>query len=203
MDLEELKLNWKSLDEKIMVSQKLNEKMIRSMLKDQSKSTVYKIRNRLRRLALFFAFIFILFIAILAGNPFDYTHWYEYFPAVSYTLLLVAGLEIVVREFFSVSKITLEQNNLRESLSRIIVLHASYKTVMERIWKISLVIGFLLGISLMVRNFEKYGLAKSLLFIVGNAVTVILAYLLAKKIFKKIPDRNLEELKTTLAELDE
>ena len=203
MNLEELKSNWKKLDEKMDRSQQLNEKVILSMLKDQSKSTVSKIQNQLKTIAIYFSCLFILLVAILAGNPFDYENWYEYIPSFTYTLLLIKSLEIVIREISAVNKITLSRDNLRESLGKIIILHENYKAVMDRVWKMSMIIGFLMGISLMIRNFENYGPTKSLLLIIGNAATVMLIFFLARNTFKRIPDRNLEELKMNLAELDE
>jgi len=201
MNLDEFKTSWKVLDEKIAASQKITENMALSMIRDKSKSTISTIQNQLKNVAIYFCGLFILFIAILVGNPFDYTNWYEYMPAIAYSFLLVVALKMVIQEIFSIEKITLSKSNLRESLQQIIDLHQSYKVVMKKVWKISMVIGFLLGISLMVRNFGNYGFIKSAILVVGNALLVSLLYASAKMIFRQIPDKNLDELRSTLQEL--
>ncbi|WP_254411150.1 hypothetical protein [Dyadobacter diqingensis] len=203
MNLDELKAGWKSLDEKVAATHQLSEQMALSMMKEHSKSTVSKIQDKLKKLAFYFAGLLTLFIAIVAGNPFDYHNWYEYVPAIAYAMLVVAGLEIIVREIISISKVRLTKSNLRESLQRIIQLHETYQSVMDTVWKISMVIGFLLGVSLMVRNFETYGWTKSVLIVIANAIFVGAIYLIARIIFKELPDSNLAELKTNLAELEQ
>lgn len=202
MNLDELKMNWKSLDDKFSTTQKLTEQMVFSMIKEQSKSTVTKIQNKLKKTSLFFIALLILFTGILAGNPFDYVSLYEFIPVVYYTLLVFVALKIIFQEIIAIQKITLSQNNLRESLQKIIALQERFKIVMDTVWKISVSIGFLFGISLMVRNFEKYGLFKSALLVSGFAFFVLVMFIFAKLIFKKLPDVNTEELKMNLAELD-
>lgn len=202
MDLDELKMNWKMLDNKFSATQKLTEQMVFSMIKEQSKSTVTKIKNKLIRASFFFAGLLLLFVAILSGNPFDYVHWFEFTPAVLYTFLVFVALKIIFQEISNIQKITLTKSNLRESLQDIIALQERFKIVMDNVWKISIVIGFLFGISLMVRNFEQYELFKSALMVAGFAAIVFAMFVMAKSIFKKLPDENQEELKMNLAELD-
>jgi hypothetical protein len=203
MNLDELKAGWKSLDEKVATINQLSEQMALSMMKEHSRSTISKIQDKLKKMAFYFGGLLILFVAILAGNPFDYNNWYEYVPAIAYTMLVVVGLEIIVRKIISISKVHLTKSNLRESLQRIIQLHETYQSVMDKVWKISMMIGFLLGVSLMVRNFESYGWTKSVLAVVANAIFVGTTYLIARMIFKQLPDSNLAELKTILAELEQ
>lgn len=203
MNLDELKAGWKSLDEKVAATHQLSEQMALSMMKEHSKSTVSKIQDKLKKMAFYFGGLLTLFIAILAGNPFDYNNWYEYVPAIAYAMLVIAGLEIIVREIISISKVSLTKSNLRESLQKIIQLHETYQSVMDTVWKISMVIGFLLGVSLMVRNFETYGWTKSVLIVTANAIFVGVMYLIARMIFKQLPDSNLAELKINLAELEQ
>jgi len=159
MDLDELKMNWKMLDNKFSATQKLTEQMVFSMIKEQSKSTISKIQNKLKRTSFFFIGLLILFSTILAGNPFDYVSFYEFIPAVLYTFLAFLVLKTIFQEIIAIQKITISQNNLRESLRKIIALQERFKIVMDIIWKISVGIGFLFGLSLMIRNFERYGTA--------------------------------------------
>lgn len=202
MNLDELKMNWKTLDDKFSATHKLTEQVVLSMTKEQSKGTVSKIQNKLKRTSFFFTGLLILFAAILAGNPFDYVSVYEFIPAILYTFLVFAVLKIIFQEIINIQKITLSKSNLRESLQEIIALQERFKIMMHTVWKISIGIGFLFGISLMVRNFEKYGLFKSALLVSGFALFVLAIFILANSVFKKLPDVNTEELKMNLAELD-
>ncbi|WP_159466676.1 hypothetical protein [Dyadobacter sp. 3J3] len=202
MNLDELKTNWKTIDDKFSATQKLTEQMVLSMIKEQSKSTVTKIKNKLESTSFFFGGLLILFTAILTGNPFDFVHWFEFIPTILYTFLVFAALKILFQEIISIRKITLTQSNLRESLQKIITLQERFRIVMNIIWKISICTGFLFGISLMIKNFEKYGLAKSALLIGGFALFVFAIFITANSIFKKLPDASTEELKINLAELD-
>ena len=202
MNLDELKMNWKSLDSKLSATQKLTEQMVFSMIKEQSKSTVTKIQNKLKRTSFFFIGLLIVFTAILAGNPFDYISLYEFIPAILYTSLVFVTLKIILQEIISIQKITWTQSNLRESLQKIIALQERFKMITNTVWKISTGIGFLFIISLMVRNFEKYGLFKSALMVVFFAFIVLTMFILANSFFKKLPDVNTEELKMNLTELD-
>lgn len=202
MNLDELKMSWKSLDDRLATTQKLTEQMVFSMVRKQSKSTVVKIQVKLRNTSFFFTGLLILFIAIFVGNPFDYAQWYEFLPAGLYTLLVLAALKIIFQEIISIQKITLSQSNLKENLEKIIGLQERFKIVMDTVWKISMTIGFLFGISLMVRNFVKYGLLKSALLVGSFAFIVLAMFLFTKSIFKKFPDTNTEELKMNLSELD-
>jgi 4-amino-4-deoxy-L-arabinose transferase-like glycosyltransferase len=202
MNLDELKMNWKTLDDRFSATQKLTEQMFFAIIKEQSKGTVTKIQNKLKRTSFFFSGLFLLFVLIISGNPFDYTHWYEFIPAVLYTFLVLAVLKIIFQEIIVIRKITLARSNLRESLQAIITLQERFNIVMDTIWKISISIGFLFGISLMIHNFKKYGLFKSTFLVAGFAFVVLVMFFLAKSFFKNLPDTNNEELKMNLAELD-
>jgi purine-cytosine permease-like protein len=203
MNLEELKSSWKLLDQKLATTQQLTEQMALSMMKDRSRSTVSKISNKLKILAFYFAGLFGLFIAILMGNPFDYNTWYQYVPAATYALLVTAGFEIIIREIIAINNIGLSKNNLRENLQKIIQLQEKYESVMLTVWKISMAIGYLFGISLLVRNFGTYGWLKSIWITAAYTIFAVLTYLIVRRFYKKIPDKNLEDLKINLSELEE
>jgi hypothetical protein len=203
MNLDELKVNWNTLADAVQTSKALSEQVVLSMIRNQSRSTISKARRKLRNTAFFFSGLLMLFIAILSGNPFDYTQWAQYVPAVLYAFLIVFALKIIISENLEIKSITLNKSNLRESLQKVIHIQERCEFTMERVWKLSLIAGFLLGVSLMARNFEIYGWGKSLLFTGANALTVIVLYLIAKRFSRQSPDTNLAELKMHLSELDE
>ena len=203
MNLDNLKTSWNALEEKIQTSTALSEKAILSMIRHESHSTISRSQRKLRNLALFFSGLLLLFIAIVSGNPFDYVRWFEFVPAILYAIVIVIALKIIISENLEISRITLTKSNLRESLHKVIYIQERCQTAMSRVWKVSMVAGFLLGISLLVRHFEAYGLTKSILIIAANALTVVVMYILAKNVFKQLPDVNLSELKMYLKELDD
>lgn len=203
MNLDELKLSWKVLDERLLASHKLNEQLIITILKERSKDTLTTSKQGLMRIMVFFAGLLFLFGAILLGNPFDYVGWLEYVPAVLYTLLVVCVLGVVIRQYQQLREINLTRSNLRESLLMSIELQEKYQHMMNTLWQLSLVIGFLFALSLSGRHFQQYGWTKSLLIIGGQALTTWLLYRMAKWIFLSRPDAVVAELRSHLTELDE
>ncbi|MCE7060795.1 hypothetical protein [Dyadobacter sp. CY343] len=203
MNLDDLKTSWNTIDAKLQTTQLLSEQVVLSMIRNQSNSTVSRATRKLRNTTLFFSGLLVLFLAILSGNPFDYTHWFEYIPTVLYALLIIAGLQIVISANKEIGGVPLVKSNLRESLQKVISIQQRYQVTMDKVWKISLGAGFLIGISLLIRNFEGYGLTKSLLVIAANALTVLVMFGIAKYIFSQFPDRTLTDLQMHLTELDE
>ena len=203
MNLDELKISWKVLDERLLASHKLNEQLIITILKQRSKDTLTTIKRGLIRIAAFFIGLLFLFGAILLGNPFDYESWPEYMPAVLYTGLVVRVLLLVIHQYQQIRGITLTSGNLRESLLMSIEIHEKYRHMMNTLWRLSLVIGFLFALSLSGRHFEQYGLTKSLLVIGGQALTTWLLYRIAKWVILSRPDPVVTELNSQLTELDE
>ncbi|MCE6991906.1 hypothetical protein [Dyadobacter sp. CY323] len=203
MNLDNLKTSWNALEEKIQASTALSEQVVLTMIRNQSQSTISRSQRKFKNLAFFFSGLLLLFVAIVSGNPFDYVRWYEFVPAVLYAIVIGIALKIIISENLEISRITLTKSNLRESLHKVIFIQERCQVAMLRIWKVSMVAGFLLGISLLVRHFEAYGLMKSVLIIAANALTIITMYLLAKNFFKQLPDVNLTNLKMYLKELDD
>ncbi|TLV02228.1 hypothetical protein [Dyadobacter luticola] len=203
MNLEEWKENWKTVDQKLAASNVLSEQLVLTMIKNQSQSTISKSQEKMRALMLYFLLLMCVFIAILAGNPFDFTHWYQYAPCVIYALVIAAGLKIMFTDHSTIAKVTISKSNLRESLVAVIFVLEKCRAAMDRVWQFSMGAGLLICISLISRNFEKYGIEKSLLLTGANIAVVGVLYLLAKQYFKKFPDKNVQELRTQLHELAE
>lgn len=203
MNLDDLKTTWKTLDERLLATHTLSEHVALSMMKDRSKGTLARMRRELQRISVFFAALLVLFGAIIAGNPFDYTHRLHYLPAIVYTLLVVVALGIQAHEYILLGKVSLTKSTLRESLQTVIQSRQRFLATMGTVWKLSLGAGFLLGISLVARHFEAYGFTKSLLVVGGQALTVLLVYALAKWVLARSPDSHLTELEAHLQELQE
>lgn len=203
MNLDALKTSWKALDNKLATTHALSEKTARALINDRSRGAVAGIARDLKQAALFFAGLLVVFGVIMATNPFDYSSWGEFIPVVLYSLLVLVALTLIVREYRQVEQTTLTKSNLRESLKQIIGLHSHYLKTMNRVWKLSLVIGFLFGLSLFARHFSDYGLAKFVLLAGGQALLVIAIYTFATWFMRQSSNTHLDQLKANLEELDE
>lgn len=203
MNLDELKLNWKAIDNKLTATHALTEQMARTLVKNQSRGTVATIINDLKRAGFFFAGLLGVFVVILTTNPFDYSGWAEFIPAGLYSLLVLVALALIGQEHREVRQTTLTNRTLRESLSQIIRLHEQYLKTMNRVWQVSLGIGFLFVLSLFTRHFDDYGLAKFVLLAGGQALTVMVLYRLARWFMHKTPNPHIARLKAHLDELEE
>ena len=203
MNLDELKASWKALDTKLVATHALSEQMARALISDRSRGTVAGIEGQLKQVAVFFAVLLGLLGVILTTNPFDYTSWAEFIPVLLYSLLVLVALALIVREYREVRQTTLTKSNLSESLSQIIRLHEQYLKTMDRVWQLSLVIGFLFGLSLFARHFADYGLTKFMLLAGGQALTIAILYRLARWRMNQSPNLHIAQLKAYLRELDE
>jgi len=203
MNLDDLKTSWNTIDAKLQTSQLLSEQMVISMIRTQSNSTVSSATRKLRNVTLFFCGLLVLFAAILLGNPFDYTQWFEYAPSVLYALVIIAGLKVVISANQAITAVPLVKSNLRDSLQKVIYIQQRYQDTMDKVWKISMAAGFLIGVSLLVRNFDTYGLTKWLLIVAAQALTVLVLFGIAKFMFSQFPDRTLSDLQMHLNELEE
>ena len=203
MNLDELKASWKALDTKLVATHALSEQMAHALISDRSRGTVSGITHDLKQAALFSTGLLGVFGIIMVTNPFDYTSWAEFIPVLLYSLLVLVALALIVREYREVRQTTLTKSNLRESLEQIIGLHNHYLTTINRVWQLSLVIGFLFGLSLFVRHFADYGLTKFMLLAGGQALTIAILYGLAKWLMNQSPNLHIAQLKAHLRELDE
>jgi len=203
MNLDDLKVDWKALDTRLAATHKLTEKMAYRLINDRSQGTVAGITHELKRVGIFFIILLSVFGLVLTTNPFDYTKWAEYIPGALYSLLVLAALMLIGQEYRTVRQTTLTQSNLRESLGQIIRLHEQYLKTMNRVWQLSLLIGYLFGLSLFARHFADYGLTKFVLLAGGQALTVVVLYYLATWFKSQSPDAHIKQLKAHLRELDE
>src|SRR5688572_11655462 len=92
MNIEDIKTEWKQFNRQLESSQRLNEHLLTSMLKERSRSRVSKIRrDNIIYLVLMFANLAFL-AAIFIGNPFDFKYSLQYAPYA----LLAGGVILAV-----------------------------------------------------------------------------------------------------------
>ena len=109
MNLEEIKTEWIQYNQKLATSQRLNEQLILSMLRERSKSRVSKIRrdNSIYMVLMMLSFLFI--VAIFAGNPFDFKYKLQYVP---YGILAIGVLLAIVSLTKSMQSFSININNV-------------------------------------------------------------------------------------------
>lgn len=92
MNLEELKSVWNAYDKQLQSSKVLNEKLVRSMIKERSQTRMTKVRQE-NKLLFIVMIIELLFIgAILVGNPFDFVYTAQYIPFILLSVGIVLAL---------------------------------------------------------------------------------------------------------------
>src|SRR5690349_15543429 len=92
MNIEEIKTEWRHFNHYLESSQRLNEQLITSMLKERSRSRVSKIRREtMIYLVLMFGNLAFL-AAVFWGNPFDFKYNLQFAPYA----LLAAGVIMAV-----------------------------------------------------------------------------------------------------------
>ena len=203
MNLDELKSTWKAYDEKLLASQKLSERMVFLMIKDRSKGTLAKMEQKLKFAGILMTAVIVFFSAAIAGNAFDYTNWYFYIPSVLYIVLAVVALTVVVQNYRNLSRVTLSQKNLYDSLTTVLRWHEKAEAALSKVWLLCMMAGFLFGLSMVARKFEEYSTTKIILMLGGQAAMILLLYAAARWLFNVFEDKLGNELKENLQELDQ
>jgi uncharacterized membrane protein YcjF (UPF0283 family) len=203
MNLDELKSTWKSYDEKLLASQQLSEQMVFLMIKDRSKSTLAKMARNLKFAGVIMTAVIIFFTAAIVGNAFDYTSWYFYIPSVLYIGLALVALTVVLKNYRSLSGVTLSRKNLYDSLTTVLHSHEKAQAALSRVWLLCMMAGFLFGVSMVARKFEVYGTTKVMLMLGGEAAIILVLYAAARWVFNVFEDTIGNELKENLQDLDQ
>ena len=89
MTLDELKSPWQQYNQQLNASNKLNEQLLLSMIKERSTSRVSTIRRESFMLLLVLVLEMVFLIAIIIGNPFDFKYALQFIP---YALLGIGVL---------------------------------------------------------------------------------------------------------------
>src|SRR5215218_5103284 len=109
MNIDEIKAEWKRYNQRLEVSQRLNEKLVLSMLKERSRSRVSKIRRNNIIYMVLMILNLILLAAIFAGNPFDFKYKWQYIP---YAILAIGVLLAIFSLVKSLRSFTVNLNKV-------------------------------------------------------------------------------------------
>jgi hypothetical protein len=180
MNIDELKTEWQQVNKKLERSERLNEQLIQSMLKERSRSRVSKIRNDT---VLFTIVMFLnLFVlgAIILGNPFDFNYWWQFIP---YGILAAGSLLTIISLLKSFKSFNVDINSMSlESFLHKTLHHYEKNKKMESWFGVIILSAGLLSVfSFLPKKLENKGLWPAL----GEAgvciVIILVIYFIAFK----------------------
>lgn len=140
MNLEELKAEWQQYNQKLVFSQRLNERLILSMLKERSRSRVSRIRRENWIYMGWMTGTLVFLGGIFAGNPFDFIYTWQYIP---YGMLIVGVILAIISLINSLRNFTVNINkaNLDTFLKRTIEEYEKNKKIQAAFGIIMLLAG--------------------------------------------------------------
>jgi glucan phosphoethanolaminetransferase (alkaline phosphatase superfamily) len=201
MNIEELKTEWKQYNQKLALSERLNERLIQSMLRERSRSRVSKIRRDSVILMVLMFINLIFFAAIFAGNPFDFRYTVQFVP---YGLLTIGAVLAILSLVKTLRRFNMNMNtvNLHSFLTTTITEYEKNKKVESWFGIIICSGGLLTVFSFLPRKLENSGLWPALGETAISLLITITIYFVAFKLgaFK---NRKKEGFENDLKELNE
>ena len=201
MNIDEIKTEWKQYSKQLEVSQRLNERLILSMLKERSRSRVSKIRRN-NTIYLVLMILTLLFLAaIFAGNPFDFKYRLQYIP---YGILFIGVLLAIISLVKSLKTFTTDINNvsLDNFLKRAIAEYDKNKKIEHWFGIIIFSAGLLTAFSFLPKKLEHKEFWQAIGETAVSMLITIAIYFVAFKLgaFK---NKNREEFENDLKEWNE
>ena len=201
MNIDEIKTEWKQYSKKLEVSQRLNEHLILSMLKERSRSRVSKIRRN-NTIYLVLMLLTLLFLAaIFAGNPFDFKYRLQYIP---YGILFIGVFLAIISLVKSFKTFTTNINNvsLDNFLKRTIEEYDKNKKIERWFGVIIFSAGLLTAFSFLPKKLEHKEFWQAIGETAVSMLITIAIYFIAFKLgaFK---NKNKEEFENDLKEWNE
>jgi hypothetical protein len=201
MNIEQLKTEWKQYDHKLSLSQRLNEHVIQSMLRERSRSRVSKVRRDTIIYMILMIINLVLLAAIFAGNPFDFKYMVQYIP---YGLLTIGVLLALLSLVKTLQRFNVNTNkvNLHSFLNTTIEEYEKNKKMERWFGIIIFSAGVLTVFSFLPKKMENKGVWPALGETAISIVITLAIYLIAFKLgaFK---NRKKEGFENDLRELNE
>ncbi|HMF73188.1 MAG TPA: hypothetical protein VK616_17030 [Flavitalea sp.] len=201
MNIEEIKSEWIQYNQKLSVSQRLNEHLILSMIRERSGSRLAKIRqdNFLYLLLMFFTLIFL--VAIFAGNPFDFKYTLQYFPYAILVIGVLMSVGSLCRNLIHFN-VDVNKTDLAGFLNNIILVYEKHNKMQAWYGFIMFSAGILSAFSFLPKKLEHKALWQALGETMIMLVVTVLIYVIALKLglFK---NRKKEAFENDLKELNQ
>ena len=201
MNIDEIKTEWKQYSKKLEVSQRLNEHMILSMLKERSRSRVSKIRRNNTIYFVLMLLTLLFLVAIFAGNPFDFKYRLQYIP---YGILFIGVFLAIISLVKSFKTFTTNINSvsLDNFLKRTIEEYDKNKKIERWFGVIIFSAGLLTAFSFLPKKLEHKEFWQAIGETAVSMLITIAIYFIAFKLgaFK---NKNKEEFENDLKEWNE
>lgn len=206
MNIDELKTAWMAYDSRLKLTHKISDKLIMSMIKEKSQSRLTKVKRHYLIGLFYMAALLSLGMAVLIGNPFDYTYAIEYLPIAIYCLCLIILIVTMINTNIKLQQVEINHNNLETSLKRIANIFEKYQKP-GKFWGITLKLmlstTILFPLSFLPRKIELIGLwggiTETLIPIAISATMIFIAFKLGA--FKERNGKKFEEYTKELQEL--
>ncbi|HRP58097.1 hypothetical protein [Agriterribacter sp.] len=200
MNIDQLKADWQRYHQKLELSQRLNEQLMHSMLKERSRSRVAKIRRDNMIYMILMMMNLVILTAIFAGNPFDFKYSLQYIP---YGILTTGVLLALVSLFKSLQSFNVNLNHVDiERFLKKTITELEKSRKMERWFGTTIVAaGVLTALSFLPNKLQNKSPGQAWIeTVIIMAVTVVI-YIIAFKLgaFK---NRKKEDFENDLKELN-
>ena len=202
MNIDELKMAWQDYDLKLQSTRSISETIITSMIRERSHSRLEKVISMQVYGLIYLIALVLLGIAILTGNPFDYTQFIEFVPIGIYSVSMIFICFGMLRSLNRLKKVDLNNGDVDSSLKKIIEIYETPERYIQTALKLLFFSSVVLfPLSFLPRKIETSGLSHALLDtfipIVISAALLFTAYKLG--VFK---EKNKEKFKRDREELN-
>lgn len=201
MNIEDLKTEWQQYNHKLSLSQRLNEQVVQSMLRERSRSRVSKIRRESVMYLVLMFLNLVLIAAIFVGNPFDFVYAAQYIPygILALGIILALGSLIKTLQRFNVD---MHNVSLHYFLKRTIEEYEKNQK-MERWFGILIfAAGTLTVFSFLPKKLANKGMGPALAETAISIVITVIIYFIAFKL-GAFRNRKKEGFESDLKELNE
>lgn len=201
MNINDLQSIWTAYDQKITIQQSLTEKMILSMIRDRSRSTLAVMSRKNILLACLFLFYTLFFTACILGNAFDYSHPAYYIPLVLQGISCCIFAVLLLNTYSQIKQVNPAKENLSEALRKVIRVNDRHVLLSGRIWWGYFIAGVLFPFTFLPRMIDSKGFWEAI-GLMAILVLVIGALLVAAKKLQMFRDSHGAQLKENLHELE-
>ena len=201
INFDDIQAAWTAYDRKLASQKTLSEKLIVSMIRERSGSTLAVMGRKNLIMAALFLLYTVFFTACIAGNAFDYTHPLYYIPLVIQGITCFVFFMLLLNVYNNISKVQLSHEDLAGGLRKVIRVNDQHVAMGKKIWWGYFIAGILFPFTFLPRAVEHRGMAEAIGFTLIPVVIAGLLVLIAKKLHL-FRDRNGELLKRNLHELE-
>jgi hypothetical protein len=208
-NFEELQAAWKACDKKWAAQKALSEKLVLSMIGERSGSVLAAMGRKNLAMSALFLFYTVFFGACIAGNAFDYEQPVFYIPLSVQGITCLVFAVLLWKVYRNINNVHLSREDLATGLRKVIRVNDQHLVMSRKVWYCYFIAGIAFPFTFLPRVIEHRGMAEALGLTAIPVVIIGILVLLAKKlqVFKDrkndLLKKNLQELESYLAELEQ